>query len=31
LQKAGFKQVNEIAGGMAAWEAAKLSVSVPLS
>ncbi|MFI5094491.1 MAG: MBL fold metallo-hydrolase [Candidatus Acidiferrum sp.] len=31
LQKAGFKQVNEIAGGMAAWETAKLSVSVPLS
>lgn len=27
LQKEGFKQVGEIAGGMAAWEAAKLSVS----
>jgi glyoxylase-like metal-dependent hydrolase (beta-lactamase superfamily II)/rhodanese-related sulfurtransferase len=26
LQKAGFEQVNEIAGGMAAWELAKLPV-----
>jgi hydroxyacylglutathione hydrolase len=27
LKKEGFKQVSEIAGGMAAWEAAKLQVS----
>jgi rhodanese-related sulfurtransferase len=27
LQKSGFEQVGEIAGGIAAWEAAKLPVS----
>jgi rhodanese-related sulfurtransferase len=31
LQKEGFKQVSEIAGGMAAWEAAKLSICAPPS
>ncbi len=30
LKKEGFKQVSEIAGGMAAWEAAKLPVCGPL-
>jgi hydroxyacylglutathione hydrolase len=29
LQQKGFEHVTEIAGGMAAWEAAKLSVRVP--
>jgi hydroxyacylglutathione hydrolase len=29
LQKQGFQHVSEIAGGMAAWEAAKLTVSTP--
>ncbi|HMD08793.1 MAG TPA: MBL fold metallo-hydrolase [Candidatus Acidoferrum sp.] len=29
LQKQGFHQVSEIAGGMAGWEAAKLAVSTP--
>jgi hydroxyacylglutathione hydrolase len=29
LQKQGFQHVSEIAGGMAAWEAAKLAVSTP--
>ncbi|MGB8474919.1 MAG: MBL fold metallo-hydrolase [Candidatus Acidiferrum sp.] len=29
LKKSGFEQVREIAGGMAAWEAAKLPVSLP--
>ena len=31
LKKEGFREVSEIAGGMAAWEAAKLPVSTPLA
>jgi len=31
LKREGFKEVSEIAGGMAAWEAAKLPVSTPLA
>ena len=31
LKREGFREVSEIAGGMAAWEAAKLPVSTPLA